>query len=102
MGADNNSEVACSFLGWGDFGPDCRQGVWFVGLEEGGRGFRWTQEIVERRRGQEFIDRNAKPGLVRKIDHWISKIRCGVSSGEAGGDWRRTESRCSGGQTACV
>jgi len=87
-GADNNFEVACSFLGWGDLAPTRRQGVWFVGVEEGGPGFCWTQEIIDKRRGQQFIDWNAEPGL-GPIDRWISKILCGVISGEAGGNWRR-------------
>src|SRR6266542_4885246 len=87
--SDDNFDVACSFLGWGDPGRGDQRGIWFVGLEEGGRGFRWTQSLVESRRGNTFIDWRAEGEDVGNVDTWASKIVSKVSSRCVDGDWRR-------------
>ena len=90
--AEENFEVACSFLGWGDPGNAGSPGIWFVGLEEGGEA--WTEETVAKYRSHvsrdyvfEVANETPEPGS-GSVDSWMSKIACSFSSRYAGRGWR--------------
>jgi hypothetical protein len=83
---EDNFEVACSFLGWGDPGSVESPGIWFIGIEEGQA---WTEETIALLRGHEF-DLVTDPKVnVFPVADWTSKIVCGFSARFAERDWHQ-------------